>query len=137
MSEATFSAPATVESNTPSAQPQSSVEATSAAKAPEPTATSEGPSAPAETTTVPDANNAEPSQAPEFKNAPLLTEKAADASHKPTSPAEEPQSALTKKFTDAEWKALSEFRVSLCGFYLLVSYFLTLLYSESTPRHLC
>ncbi|KAF8906200.1 CRAL TRIO domain-containing protein [Gymnopilus junonius] len=73
---------------------------------------SEGASAPAEPETTA-VLNAEPSQGSESHVAPVLTETPADTVEKPVPSLPELQSTLTKKFTDAEWKALSEFRHQL------------------------
>ena len=54
-----------------------------------------------------------PVDAPPAEGAPAVPAKDEGKEEKaPTQPeVEEPQNALTKKFTEAEWKALKEFRV--------------------------
>ncbi|PPR07228.1 hypothetical protein CVT26_012296 [Gymnopilus dilepis] len=110
MSEPTTAAP--VES-IPATQAEPTEPTTAPVKALEPTATSEEtPAAPAETTAA-ETTAAKPSQAPEPTQGQPAAEPTATSSEKPASSAEEPQSPLTKKFTDAEWKALTEFRRQL------------------------
>jgi hypothetical protein len=69
---------------------------------------------PAETTTVPamtTTTEAEPKQSQTATDVKLAAEAPQSQANEKSEASEEPQNRLTEKFTEAEWKALKEFRV--------------------------